>query len=101
MANAPVLRMSQLLRRPCATTRPTPRCPATSCSSAPATSAAPRPASAPGCRWASGSCDNVERIVREEMDAIGAQEVLLPALLPQEPYEATGRWTEYGDRCSG
>jgi len=39
---------------------------------------------------------NVERVVREEMDAIGAQEVLLPALLPREPYEATGRWEEYG-----
>ncbi len=39
---------------------------------------------------------NVERIVREEMDAIGAQEVSLPALLPKEPYEATGRWEEYG-----
>jgi prolyl-tRNA synthetase len=40
---------------------------------------------------------NVERIVREEMDAIGAQEIQFPALLPREPYEATGRWTEYGD----
>ncbi|MER7912388.1 proline--tRNA ligase [Streptomyces sp. NPDC096068] len=39
---------------------------------------------------------NVERIVREEMDAIGAQEVSLPALLPREPYDATGRWDEYG-----
>ncbi|MGW3450025.1 proline--tRNA ligase [Streptomyces sp. NPDC001076] len=39
---------------------------------------------------------NIERVVREEMDAIGAQEVLLPALLPREPYEATGRWQEYG-----
>ncbi|PWI11111.1 proline--tRNA ligase [Streptomyces sp. NWU339] len=39
---------------------------------------------------------NVERVVREEMDAIGAQEVLLPAVLPREPYEATGRWEEYG-----
>jgi len=39
---------------------------------------------------------NVERIVREEMDAIGANEVHFPALLPREPYEATGRWTEYG-----
>ncbi|MGA5527296.1 proline--tRNA ligase [Streptomyces pseudogriseolus] len=39
---------------------------------------------------------NVERIVREEMDAIGGQEVLLPALLPREPYDATGRWDEYG-----
>ncbi len=40
---------------------------------------------------------NVERIVREEMNAIGAQEVHFPALLPKEPYEATGRWTEYGE----
>jgi len=39
---------------------------------------------------------NVEQIVREEMDGIGAQEVRFPALLPREPYEATGRWTEYG-----
>ncbi|WP_165956831.1 proline--tRNA ligase [Kribbella antibiotica] len=38
----------------------------------------------------------VERIVREEMDAIGAQELVFPAILPREPYEATGRWTEYG-----
>ena len=40
---------------------------------------------------------NIERIVREEMDAIGAQELQFPALLPREPYEASGRWTEYGD----
>nr|WP_229054285.1 proline--tRNA ligase [Aeromicrobium sp. Leaf350] len=38
----------------------------------------------------------VEQIVREEMNAIGAQEVRFPALLPREPYEATNRWTEYG-----
>ena len=38
---------------------------------------------------------NVERIVREEMDPI-SQEISLPALLPREPYEATGRWDEYG-----
>ncbi|MCU1571640.1 MAG: proline--tRNA ligase [Naasia sp.] len=39
----------------------------------------------------------VERIIREEMTAVGAQEVLFPGLLPREPYEATGRWEEYGD----
>ena len=39
----------------------------------------------------------VEGIVREEMDAMGGQELQFPALLPKEPYEATGRWTEYGD----
>jgi prolyl-tRNA synthetase len=38
----------------------------------------------------------IEAVVREEMDAIGAQEVSFPALLPREPYEATHRWTEYG-----
>ncbi len=38
----------------------------------------------------------VEAVVREEMDAIGAQEVLLPALQPREPYEASGRWSDYG-----
>jgi prolyl-tRNA synthetase len=40
---------------------------------------------------------NIEKIVREEMDGIGAQELQFPALLPREPYEASGRWTEYGD----
>jgi prolyl-tRNA synthetase len=39
----------------------------------------------------------IENIIREEMDGIGAQELSFPALLPREPYEATGRWTEYGD----
>jgi len=39
----------------------------------------------------------IEGVVREEMDAMGAQELLFPALLPREPYEATNRWTEYGD----
>ncbi|MGW5573851.1 proline--tRNA ligase [Nocardia thailandica] len=39
----------------------------------------------------------IEDVVRQEMDAIGAQEISLPALLPREPYEATNRWTEYGD----
>ena len=38
----------------------------------------------------------VEEIVRQEMDAMGAQELLFPALLPREPFETTGRWTEYG-----
>ena len=40
---------------------------------------------------------NVERIVREEMNAMGAQEVHFPALLPKEPYEASNRWVDYGD----
>ena len=41
--------------------------------------------------------NSVATVVREEMDNIGAQEVQFPALLPREPYETTGRWTEYGD----
>jgi len=40
---------------------------------------------------------NVEEIVRQEMNKAGFQEVHFPALLPREPYETTGRWTEYGD----
>jgi prolyl-tRNA synthetase len=40
---------------------------------------------------------NVERIVREEMNRAGFQEVHFPALLPREPYELSGRWTDYGD----
>lgn len=39
----------------------------------------------------------IERVIREELEAFGAQEVHFPALLPREPYEATGRWEEYGD----
>ena len=41
--------------------------------------------------------NRIEQIVREEMANAGAQEVFFPALLPKEPYEATGRWDEYGD----
>src|SRR4051794_22837407 len=40
---------------------------------------------------------NVERIVREEMNAIGAQEVHFPALIPREIFEESGRWSDYGD----
>ena len=40
---------------------------------------------------------NVERIVREEMNAAGFQEVHFPSMLPREPYEISNRWTEYGD----
>ena len=39
---------------------------------------------------------NIERIVREEMDKAGFQEVHFPAMLPKEPYEQTNRWNEYG-----
>ena len=39
---------------------------------------------------------NIERIVREEMDAAGFQEVHFPSMLPKEPYEQTNRWEEYG-----
>lgn len=39
----------------------------------------------------------IENVVREEMDAIGGQEILLPALAPRQPYETSNRWAEYGD----
>ncbi len=41
--------------------------------------------------------ENVTRVVREEMDAMGGQEVLFPALIPRDYYETSGRWAEYGD----
>jgi prolyl-tRNA synthetase len=39
----------------------------------------------------------VEKVIRDELEVFGAQEVHFPALLPREPYEVTGRWEEYGD----
>jgi prolyl-tRNA synthetase len=39
----------------------------------------------------------IERVVREEMDASGAQEIRMPILLPAEPWKATGRWDLYGE----
>jgi len=39
---------------------------------------------------------NIERVIRQEMDKAGFQEVHFPSLLPREPYEATNRWEEYG-----
>jgi prolyl-tRNA synthetase len=39
---------------------------------------------------------NIERVIREEMDEAGFQEVHFPSLLPREPYETTNRWEEYG-----
>lgn len=39
---------------------------------------------------------NIERVIREEMDRAGFQEVHFPALLPKDAYEATNRWQEYG-----
>ena len=39
---------------------------------------------------------NIEKVIRDEMDKAGFQEVHFPSLLPREPYEETNRWTEYG-----
>lgn len=39
----------------------------------------------------------VEAIVREEMNRTGAQELLMPALQPSDPWKLTGRWQAYGD----
>jgi prolyl-tRNA synthetase len=41
--------------------------------------------------------DKIARVVHEEMVAMGGQEVHFPALLPREPYEASGRWLAYGN----
>jgi prolyl-tRNA synthetase len=39
----------------------------------------------------------VERVIREEMDAAGGQEIRMPIVLPAEPWKITGRWQTYGD----
>lgn len=39
----------------------------------------------------------IEAIVRDEMDATGAQEIRMPIIVPAEPWIATGRWQVYGD----
>ena len=41
--------------------------------------------------------NKIERIVREEMDAAGSQELRMPIVLPSEPWKATGRYDAYGD----
>ncbi len=42
------------------------------------------------------SLHKVEQIIREEMDAAGAQELLMPAILPAEIYQESGRWDVFG-----
>src|SRR5215207_1179864 len=41
--------------------------------------------------------NKIERVVREEMDAAGSQELRMPIVLPAEPWKATGRWDAYGE----
>ena len=41
--------------------------------------------------------NKIERVVREEMDAAGSQELRMPIVLPAEPWRATGRYDAYGD----
>jgi len=43
------------------------------------------------------TCEKIARIVRQEMERIGAQEFLLPALLPGDLWKASGRWQAIGD----
>ena len=75
----------------------TPRCRATGCSCARATSGGPRPASTPGCRWACGCCARSRRSSARRWTRSARQELRSRRCCPREPYEATGRWTEYGD----
>ena len=39
---------------------------------------------------------NIEQIVREEMDATGAQEILMPTVQPAELWQESGRYEDYG-----
>ncbi|MBN1585334.1 hypothetical protein JW899_03125 [Candidatus Uhrbacteria bacterium] len=42
------------------------------------------------------SLNRIKQVVREEMEAIGGQEILMPALTPREPWATTGRWNDPG-----
>ncbi|MEE4540917.1 proline--tRNA ligase [Streptomyces sp. V4-01] len=97
MAQPPVLRMSRLLLR---TLRDDPADAETASHRLLVRAGYVRRSSAGVWSWlplGKRVLDNVTRVVREEMDAIGGQEVLLPALLPRATYDATGRAAEYGD----
>src|SRR5262245_64088405 len=43
------------------------------------------------------SLRKIEAIVREEMDAAGAQELRMPIVVPADPWKLTGRWQAYGE----
>ena len=42
------------------------------------------------------SLRKIEEVIREEMEAIGAQEMLVPMLTPGELWHESGRWDAYG-----
>ncbi|MDD5589758.1 MAG: His/Gly/Thr/Pro-type tRNA ligase C-terminal domain-containing protein [Candidatus Portnoybacteria bacterium] len=41
------------------------------------------------------SLNKIENIIRQEMDAVGGQEILMPALHPKENWQQTGRWENF------
>ena len=49
-----------------------------------------------GCRWGCVYQKRVERIVREEMEKIDSQELLMPVTQPGELWHESGRWEDYG-----
>ena len=81
----------------CARRLPRRKSPATNCCCAPDTSGSCRRASTAICFLAQRSLLKIIAIVREEMDAIGGQEMLLPALHPAEVWQESGRWDVMGD----
>ena len=42
------------------------------------------------------SIKKIERIIREEMDAIDSQEIMMPIVQPSEIWKESGRWDVYG-----
>lgn len=78
-------------------TRSTPKLPVTACWSGPATSGVRLRGVFAWLPLGLRVKAKIEAVIRAEMQGAGAQEVLFPALLPREPFEATGRWDDYGD----
>ena len=52
--------------------------------------------SMPGCRRGGGCWQNISRIVREEQDASGAQEMLMPTIQSADLWKTSGRYDAYG-----
>ena len=77
--------------------RPTPSPRATSSCSARGWSASSAPGPTPTCRSGFRVLNKVVRIIREEMDAAGALELLMPALQPIELWKESGRYETFGD----
>ena len=62
------------------------------CCCGPASSGSSPAGSSATCRWRARAFDKIEAIIREEIDAIGGQEITMPVVHPADIWKETGRW---------